>query len=297
MIIGFPCNQFGQQEPGDASQIEQGCLINYGVSFLITDKVDVNGNISWTKQEHEIWKILYERQIEVIKNRACEEFVHGLEILKLSSNSIPQPHDVSKILFESTGWSIEPVNAVIPAKEFFTLLANKKFPAASFIRRYEDIDYLQEPDIFHELFGHCPLLTNQAYADFVQAYGKMALRADAQERKSLFRIFWYTIEFGLIKTKNGIRILGGGILSSHKETLIALNKKKSAYLNFSTNETLRTPFRIDIVQPQYFVLDGYESLYKIMKENLMQKIIVAQKLGDYKPCFEYDPCKKDSRYN
>ena len=262
-----------------------------------THDLDVNGNVPWTKEENKVWETLYHRQIDIVKGRACQEFLDGLEKLNLPQDRIPQPHEVTKVLFSTTGWSIAPVSAVIPAKEFFTLLANKKFPAASFIRTMEDIDYLQEPDIFHEVFGHCPLLTNQAYADFVEAYGKMALKADSKQGQLLFRVFWYTIEFGLIHTKEGVRILGGGILSSHEETLLAVKKNHPNYLEFKTNEALRTPFRIDIVQPQYFVLSGYNYLYNIMRENLFEKIKVAAELGDYAPVFKYDKDSENARYN
>jgi len=259
--------------------------------------LDVNGNVPWTSEENNVWKILYHRQIKVLQGRACKEYIEGLKKLNLPQDRIPQPHEVTKVLQEATGWSIEPVSAVIPAKDFFTLLANKRFPAASFIRTMKDIDYLQEPDIFHEVFGHCPLLTNQAYADFVEAYGKMALAAAPEQRQLLFRVFWYTIEFGLINTREGVRILGGGILSSYEETLLAVKTTHPPYLKFKTNEALRTPFRIDIVQPQYFVINGYESLYHIMEEDLLKKIDKAKELGDYEPMFEYNKDSKDARYN
>jgi len=260
-------------------------------------ELDENGNVPWTDEENAVWKALYDRQYEVIKGRACQEFIDGLNRLNLSPDRIPQPHEVTKVLQETTGWSVEPVAAVIPAKEFFTLLANKKFPAATFIRTMEELDYLQEPDIFHEVFGHCPLLTNQAYADFVEAYGKMALSVDPKKRKLLFRIFWYTIEFGLIHTTEGVRILGGGILSSYEETLFAVREKHPPYLNFKTEEALRTPFRIDIVQPQYFVIEDYNSLYEIMSQDLVEKIDIAKEEGDYMPTFDYNPESGNARYN
>jgi phenylalanine-4-hydroxylase len=260
-------------------------------------ELDENGNVPWTEQENKVWKALYDRQMDAMKGRACQEFIDGVKTLNLSPDRVPQPKEITKILQETTGWSVEPVPAVIPAKDFFTLLANKKFPAATFIRTMEELDYLQEPDIFHEVFGHCALLTNQAYADFVEAYGKLSLAGTSRQRKLLFRIFWYTIEFGLMHTPDGVRIFGGGILSSFEETLFAVKEDHPPYLDFDTDECLRTPFRIDIVQPQYFVTKSFDELYKVMTEDLMSKVDNANELGDYKPVFDYDPESGNARYN
>ncbi len=263
----------------------------------VAHEVDSEGNVPWSDSENEVWKALFERQMKAIDGRACQEFIDGVQKLNLPSDRVPQPNEISKVLKETTGWSVEPVDAVIPAKDFFTLLANKKFPAATFIRTMDELDYLQEPDIFHEVFGHCPLLTNQAYADFVEAYGKMALKAEPKQRKFLFRIFWYTIEFGLMHTSEGVKIFGGGILSSYEETLFAVKEDHPPYLDFTTEEALKTPFRIDIVQPQYFVIEGYKSLYEVMQENLFEKIDLAREQGDYKPVFDYNPESGNARYN
>ena len=249
----------------------------------IAKKANADGFIPYTDDENAIWKTLFERQMKILEGRACREFIEGLKLLNLSSDRIPQPDEVSKALRRATGWSVEPVEAVIPADEFFTLLANKKFPAASFIRHLEDLDYIEEPDIFHELFGHCPLITLQPYADFLEAYGKMALKSDPKDLKYLFRLFWFTIEFGLIKTDEGVRIFGGGILSSYQETLEALEKPEESFEDFDIDTALRTPYRIDMVQPQYFVIEGYETLYDILKEDLTKQIQVAKKLPAIMP--------------
>ena len=174
---------------------------------------DASGHIDFTKEENETWKILIERQLHIIEHRACPEFIEGLTHLNLPLNHIPQCHDINQVLQRTTGWSVVPVSAIIPLSQFFQLLANKQFPAASFIRVREELDYLQEPDIFHEFFGHCPLLTNQAYADFIEWYGKTALESDRKTQSILGRLFWFTIEFGLLETSEGLRIYGGGILS------------------------------------------------------------------------------------
>ena len=257
-----------------------------------------DGTIPYTAEENKVWEKLYRRQEKIIVNRACDEFIEGLEKLNLSKTRIPQPTEVSDALMRETGWAVEPVEAVIPAKEFFTLLANKKFPAASFIRTFDEIDYLQEPDIFHEVFGHCPLLTNQHYADFVEKYGKLALEATPQQRKFLFRVFWFTVEFGLIATREGHKVYGGGILSSFKETISALDHENGAkYCNFTIQQALRTPFIINKVQNLYFVIHSFKEMHNILDRDIMPLIDEAIELGDYPPSFDYNPEDKDARYN
>ena len=160
---------------------------------------DENGIIPYTDEEHSVWRDLYARQIEVIQGRVCQEFLDGLEILDLPTDRIPQPKEVSEILRERTGWEVAPVPALINFDKFFKLLAEKKFPAASFIRTRESMDYLQEPDIFHEIFGHTTMLTHQAFADFTHAYGLAGIKATKQERVFLARLYWFTVEFGLIQ--------------------------------------------------------------------------------------------------
>ena len=182
-------------------------------SNYIAKTTDDSGKVLYTSEENETWNILIERQLRVIEQRACEEFLAGLQKLALPKDHVPQCAEITEKLQQTTGWSVKPVPALISLKEFFTLLANKQFPAATFIRKREELDYLKEPDIFHEFFGHCPLLTNEAYADFVEWYGKIALTTDSEKIHSLLgRIFWFTIEFGLLQSKEGLRIYGGGIL-------------------------------------------------------------------------------------
>ncbi|MCB0422677.1 MAG: phenylalanine 4-monooxygenase [Bdellovibrionales bacterium] len=250
----------------------------------VAKKANPDGTVPYTESENQIWKTLYDRQIQILEGRACKEFIDGLHQLKLAANRIPQPSEVSRELQKATGWAVEPVEAVIPADEFFTLLANRRFPAASFIRYPEDLDYIEEPDIFHELFGHCPLITLQPYADFLEAYGKKALASDPKDLKYLFRLFWFTIEFGLIRTDEGIRIFGGGILSSYQETLGALEDPGESFEDFSVETALRTPYRIDMVQPQYFVINDYQTLYDILEDPALdKKIAEAKKLPPILP--------------
>lgn len=255
-------------------------------SKYISKTTDENGAIHWTSQENQTWNTLITRQIETIKNRASDEFLEGLKNIEFPHDKVPQHLDINKRLADFTGWKVEPVPALIPAKDFFTLLANKSFPAASFIRIPEELDYIQEPDIFHEFFGHVPLITNKPYADFMEEFGKLALSIEPKWRRRLFRLFWFTIEFGLVKTKDGIRSYGGGILSSVGETVYSLEDTNVKHVEFNTLNTLRTPYRIDIMQPQYFVLDSFDDLFKILDDDIPALLKEAKELGDFDPLFK-----------
>lgn len=251
----------------------------------VSNPVDENGYVNWSNQENDTWAQLVDRQKDIVKGRACEEFMQGLDILDLGSGKIPQIPDINKILNQYTGWGVEPVPALIQPKEFFDLLANKRFPAATFIRIPEEMDYLQEPDIFHEVYGHTPLLTNQAYGDFMEDFGKLALQAEPKQRRQLFRLFWFTIEFGLLKTDKGLRAYGGGILSSIGETQYCLTDKAEK-LPFDVLTVLRTPYRIDIMQPLYFVLEKFDDLFSILDADVLGLLQEAKELGDFEPKFE-----------
>ena len=173
--------------------------------------------------------------------------------------------------------------------EFFRLLSEKKFPVATFIRSREEFDYLQEPDIFHEIFGHCPLLTNPSFANFTQLYGEIGLNASKEDRVFLARLYWFTIEFGLLNTKDGLRIYGGGIISSPGETLYAMHDNSVIRKELDNAEQLvdvyRTPYRIDIMQPIYFMLNSIKELDKIGKLDLMALVEQAKTLGLHEPMF------------
>src|SRR5476649_1818989 len=179
---------------------------------------DAQGFIDYPAEEHAVWNTLITRQLKVIEGRACQEYLDGIEKLGLPHDRIPQLGEINKVLGETTGWQVARVPALIPFQTFFELLANKQFPVATFIRTRDELDYIQEPDIFHEIFGHCPLLTNKLLAEFTSAYGKLCQKANAAERDMLARLYWFTVEFGLINTKDGLRTYGGGILSSKSET-------------------------------------------------------------------------------
>ncbi len=251
----------------------------------VSKQPDEQGVIHWTEQANKVWQTLITRQLSHIVDKACDEYIDGLKKLKLPMDKVPQLGDVSKVLQKATGWQCHPVAALIGFEEFFKLLSEKKFPVATFIRTEDELDYLQEPDIFHEIFGHCPLLTNSSFANYTQAYGKMGLNATKEQRVFLARLYWFTIEFGLLDTPKGLRIYGGGILSSPSETKYALTDTSVERRQLDKEkviDVLRTPYRIDIMQPVYFMLNKVSDLDKIRElevDDIMALVEEAKALG------------------
>lgn len=225
--------------------------------------LDHEGRAHYSQVENDTWKFLLNRQKELVKTRASKEYLKGIELLKFNDH-IPQHLEVTEILNAHTGWGVEPVPALIQPEHFFTLLSKKRFPAANFIRIPEEIDYIQEPDVFHELFGHCPLLTNAPYAEFMHQYGKLALKADKKTQMRMFRLFWFTIEFGLIKEDGKIKAYGGGILSSKSEVIYSVESDVPERHPLDPMTALRTPFRIDILQPVYYVINSFDDLFNLI---------------------------------
>lgn len=260
----------------------------YSKSDYLAKTPDEKGYVNYTDEENKTWEFLIERQMTVVQNRACDAYLKGIEILNFPKNRVPQCQAISEVLLRQTGWSVEPVPALIPRDEFFTLLANRKFPAATFIRRWDEIDYLKEPDIFHEYFGHCPMLTDPRCADFMQHYGEIALKASDKEREYLARLYWFTVEFGLIQTEKGLRIYGGGILSSKHETIYCLEDPEPLRKVFDVIEVLRTPYRIDALQKIYFIIQDFATLFQLTEMDLFEKIHEADSLGLYPPMFDVD---------
>lgn len=252
----------------------------------VSRPTDEFGNAAYTDEENQVWHDLITRQIPIVKNRACDEYMQGLKLLNLSHDHIPQCPEVSTVLRDTSGWQLEPVPSLIPCEQFFGLLANKKFPAATFIRRRDELDYLQEPDIFHEVFGHCPLLTHQALADFTATYGKLSLTATPEEQEMLARLYWFTVEFGLIKTKDGLRTYGGGILSSKSETPYCLESDIPLRKPFDVLDVMRTPYLIYILQPVYFVIDSFDVLFNLTDMDLIGLAREAMRLGMHKPLYK-----------
>lgn len=222
------------------------------------------GFVQYTKEENAIWHDLYVDQIQIVQGRACDEFLLGLKTLNLPHDHIPQLQEINEALEKASGWHVQPVPALIPYSQFFGLLAQCKFPAATFIRRREEFKYIKEPDIFHEFFGHCPMITVPEFANFMQRFGEIAMHATEQEQIRLARLYWFTVEFGLIETKAGLRIYGGGILSSPEETVYALESPIPQRTPLDVNIALNTDFKIDIKQTHYFVIKDYSELYQTL---------------------------------
>ncbi len=252
------------------------------MSHYIAKTPNSHGIVEFDDIEHRTWQRLYARQQEIVNNRACDEFMAGLDKIAFSPDHIPQCHAINKQLGAITGWGVQPVPALIQSDEFYSLLQSCRFPVATFIRRPEDFDYLKEPDLFHEYFGHCTLLTNQAYADFVEWYARYALKQTSKEkRRLLLRLFWFTIEFGLFKTSSGWRIYGGGILSSPGETIYSVESDIPERRPFVLEDVLRTPYRYDVMQPIYYYLESFADLYKLMEVDLNHYLEQALAKGDF----------------
>jgi phenylalanine-4-hydroxylase len=216
---------------------------------------------AYTDEEHRTWVTLYERQLGLLPGRACDPFLRGLDALDLHGEGIPDFARINVELNRLTGWTVVAVPGLVPDDVFFQHLSERRFPAGQFIRRPDQLDYLQEPDIFHDVFGHVPMLTDPTFADYMQAYGQGGLRALGFDRlHNLARLYWYTVEFGLLDTPAGLRIYGAGIVSSAAESVFALDDPSPNRLGFDLERVMRTPYRIDDFQQAYFVIPSLEHL-------------------------------------
>ena len=225
----------------------------------------------YTPTDHRVWDHLFERQTRLLPGRVAPEFLEGLALLDLSRPGVPDFARLNDQLMARTGWQVVAVPGLVPDAVFFEHLANRRFPAGNFIRRPDQLDYLQEPDVFHDVFGHVPLLAHPAFADYMQAYGRGGLRAleyDAIDRLS--RLYWYTVEFGLMRSgakgDGGLAIYGAGIVSSHGETLFALDSASPNRIGWQLERVLKTPYRIDDYQQTYFVIDSFDELLRVTLE-------------------------------
>jgi phenylalanine-4-hydroxylase len=216
-----------------------------------------------TAEDHAIWAMLFKRQQEILKGRAAQEFLDGIDILNVSADGVPDFRRLNDILGARTGWQIVAVPGLVPDDIFFDHLANRRFPSTCFIRTAEQLDYIQEPDVFHDVFGHVPLLVNPVFADYMQAYGQGGVKAmQLGALPNLSRLYWYTVEFGLIRTREGLRIYGAGIVSSQGESVYSLESQAPNRIGFDLMRVMRTRYRIDDFQESYFVIDSYEQLFE-----------------------------------
>lgn len=216
---------------------------------------------SYSPRDHATWDTLFARQVQMLQGRAAPEFLAGLDMLRLSRPGIPDFAELSDRLHRATGWQVVAVPGLVPDAVFFDHLANRRFVAGRFIRRPDQLDYLSEPDVFHDVFGHVPLLADPVFADYMQAYGQGGLRAQGLDAlANLARLYWYTVEFGLVNTAQGLRIYGAGIVSSHGESVFALDDPSPNRLGFDLARLMRTEYRIDAYQQSYFVIDSFADL-------------------------------------
>ena len=215
----------------------------------------------YSAADHRTWVTLYERQASVLPGRACDAFLKGMDALDLHGGGVPDFERMNEKLHALTGWRVVAVPGLVPDEVFFDHLAHRRFPAGRFIRREDQLDYLQEPDVFHDVFGHVPMLTDPTFADYMEAYGRGGLRAVGLGRlHNLARLYWYTVEFGLMQTAAGLRIYGAGIVSSKAESIFSLEDPSPNRLGFDLERVMRTPYRIDDFQQVYFVIPSLQAL-------------------------------------
>ena len=217
----------------------------------------------YTATDHDVWRRLYERQRALLVGRAADEFLDAQDAMGMTPDRIPKFADMDTALREATGWTLVGVEGLLPELDFFDHLANRRFPVTWWIRRPDQVDYIEEPDLFHDLFGHVPLLMNALFADYMQAYGRGGVKAHGigqEALTNLTRLYWYTVEFGLIRQHDGLRIYGSGIVSSKGESIHCLESDAPNRIGFDPERIMRTRYRIDTYQKTYFVIDSFEQL-------------------------------------
>lgn len=217
----------------------------------------------YSRADHQTWATLFERQREVLVGRACREFLDNQQRFGMTPHAIPRFDELNEVLAKTTGWQLVGVEGLLPELTFFDHLANRRFPVTWWIRKPEQIDYIAEPDLFHDLFGHVPLLLNPVFADYMQAYGRGGVKAHgvgAEALVNLTRLYWYTVEFGLIREDGALRIYGSGIVSSKGESIHCLESAAPNRIGFDMRRIMRTRYRIDTYQKTYFVIDSFEQL-------------------------------------
>lgn len=258
----------------------RGDYAHAGPDFRLAQNYD-----SYTADEQAIWRTLYERQLSLMAEHAAPEFVAGLRLLGADAHHIPVLAETSERLQRMTGFEIIGVPGLIPEADFFAHLAERRFPVTVWMRRRDELDYLVEPDLFHDFFGHVPMLAHTVFANFIQAYGAIGARAETPAQlKMLARLYWYTVEFGLVATARGLRAYGAGILSSSGETVYATRASGPARIGFDLERVLCTNYLIDAYQKTYFVLDDIEQLFdSVLAADFDALFAQADQLPVYEP--------------
>lgn len=240
----------------------------------------------YSAADHAIWRELFDRQLKLMPGRACSEFIDGLKQLQMAE-AVPRFDQLSEILMKRTGWQVVAVPGAVPGHIFFEHLANRRFPATDWIRTREQMGYLKEPDVFHDIYGHVPLLIDPIFADYMQAYGQGGLKAKALKGiVNLGRLYWYTVEFGLMKSKRDdgeLRIYGAGILSSSEETVYSLTSSRPKRVAFNVKRIMRTDFHITDLQELYFVIDDFEQLFDATRPDFTSYYDELRGQPSYKP--------------
>lgn len=239
----------------------------------------------FTAEDHQVWDTLFARQQDMLRGRAVEAFGRSLDVLRLSRPGIPNFDELNERLSARTGWTVVAVPGLVPDDAFFRHLSERRFPAGNFIRAADQLDYLEEPDVFHDVFGHVPLLAEPEIADFMQALGRLGLQAlDAGALHRIARLYWYTVEFGLARENGDLRIYGAGILSSFGESLYSLESHEPKRIDFDLRRVLRTRYRTDAFQQSYFVVDRFEDVLKLVQRgDLVALYQELQPLPDFEP--------------
>ena len=246
-----------ESTPVQGSQTDKGYVPVYTTAVVEQPWLD------YSADDHATWGTLYACQRELLAGRACDEFLQAQDAMGMDARAIPRFDQLNEVLGAATGWTLVGVEGLLPELDFFDHLANRRFPVTWWIRRPDQIDYIAEPDLFHDLFGHVPLLMDPMFADYMQAYGAGGVKAHAigpDALQNLTRLYWYTVEFGLVRQHDGLRIYGAGIVSSKGESLHSLESAAPNRLGFDLERIMRTRYRIDTFQKSYFVIDSFEQL-------------------------------------
>jgi phenylalanine-4-hydroxylase len=268
------------QAPTRSAVRLRGDYANAGPDFRVAQAYE-----AYSEEEHDIWWTLHRRQLSLLNEHAAPEFLAGLRLLDIDARRIPVLEEASERLQRLTGFEVIGVPGLIPEADFFAHLAERRFPVTVWMRRRDELDYLVEPDLFHDFFGHLPMLAHTVFANFVQAYGAVGARArHPAALKMLARLYWYTVEFGLVATPRGLRAYGAGILSSSGETVYATRASGPARIGFDLQRVLRTNYLIDAYQKTYFVLDDIEQLFDSVLETDFDELFAQSgELPAYEP--------------
>jgi phenylalanine-4-hydroxylase len=230
----------------------------------------------YTEEDHKVWSILYAEQMQQLPAIAAKDYLNGIKKVKFEPKKIPRFEVINEALAEATGWCVYVVPGLIPNKPFFEHLSKKEFPATTWLRTMAQLKYLEEPDMFHDIFGHVPLLSEAFFADYLNGLSNIILKyvENPYAVELMARLYWYTVEFGLIREDNEVKIYGAGILSSTGESVFSVSNQ-ATHLPFDVNHIMDTPYIKDKFQAQYFVIDSYKQLFDSLPliEQIIQKVV------------------------